>query len=77
MDRVRIFRGLSLISQSGIDAQGFLQFLRVTWEPFEARFQSIETKFMHHANIVVRLTSAEHQIYFYQKEAQDNQRQEG
>ena len=62
------------------DAQGFKLFLRVAWEPFEAQFQSIETRFIHHTNIVVRLAGAEvsgHQIHFYKKETQDKQRQEG
>ena len=51
---------------SYIDVQGFKQFLKVTWEQFEQQFQSIETRFIHHANIVVRLANAEHQIDFYQ-----------
>ena len=62
---------------SSIDAQGFKQFLRATWEPFEAQFQSIETSFIHHTTIVVRLAGAEQQIHFYKKEAQDRQRLEG
>ena len=57
--------------------QGFKRFLRVTWEPFEAQFQSIEKRFIHHTNIIIRLAGAEHQIHFYEKEAQDNQRKEG
>ena len=48
-----------------LDAQGFKRFFRVTWEPCEARFHSIENKFIHHANIVVRLAGAEYQIHFY------------
>ena len=51
--------------------------MRVTWEPFEARFQSIEAKFIHHTNIVARSAGAEYQMYYYQKEAQDERRQEG
>ena len=74
---VIIYQVLSLTPLSYIDAQGFKRFLRVTWEPFEAKFQSIETKFIHHTNIVVRLAGAEHQNYFYKKEAQDKQWQEG
>ena len=57
--------------------QGFKRFLRVTWEPFETQFQSIETRFIHHTNIVVRLAGAEHQIHFYEKETQEKQRKEG
>ena len=53
--------------------QGFKRFLRVTWEPFEAQFQSIEKRFIHHTNIIIRLAGAEHQIHFYK----DKQRQEG
>ena len=60
-----------------IDAQGFKQFLRVAWEPFEAQFQSIEARFIHHTTIVVRLAGAEHHNYFYSTEAQDRQKQEG
>ena len=67
----------SLTFLSYIDTQGFKRFLRVTWEPFEAQFQSIETRFKHHTNIVVRLACIEHQIHFYQNDAQDKQRQEG
>ena len=66
-----------LLTLSYVDAQGFKRFLRVTWEPFEQQFQSIETRFIHHTNIVVRLANAEHQIHFYKKEIQDKQRQEG
>ena len=47
-----------------------MQFLRVTWEPFETHFQSIETRFIHHTNIVVRIAGADHQI----QEFQDKQR---
>ena len=57
--------------------QGFKQFLKITWEPFEAHFRSIETRFIHHTNIVVRLAGAEHQIHFYNQEAQYKQKQEG
>lgn len=56
-----------------LDAHGFKRFLRVTWEPFEAHFQSIEARFIHHTDIVVRLAGAEQQIHFYK----DKQRQEG
>ena len=71
------YQGLPLIFVYSIDAQGFKRFLRVTWEPFEAHFQTIEARFMHHTTVVVRLAGAEHQNYFYQKETQDKQRQEG
>ena len=57
--------------------QGFKRFLRVTWDPFEAQFQSIENGFIHHTTVVVRLAGAEHQIYFYNKETQEKQKQEG
>ena len=60
-----------------IDAQGFKQFLKVTWEPFEEQFQSLENRFIYHADIVVRLATAEHQIHSYNKEIQDKQWQEG
>ena len=36
-------------------------FRKVVWEPFEAQFQSIETRFIYHADIV-RLANAEHQL---------------
>ena len=72
-----MYQDLSLTFLSYIDAQGFKQFLRVTWEPFESQFQSIETRFIHHTNIVVRLAGAEHQIHFYNQEAQYKQKQEG
>lgn len=60
-----------------IDAQGFKLFLRIIWEPFESQFQSIETRFMHHTNIVVRLANAEHHSHYYRKETQEKQREEG
>ena len=59
------------------DMQGFKQFLKITWEPFEAHFRSIETRFIHHTNIVVCLAGAEHQSHFYKKETQDKQKEEG
>lgn len=59
------------------DALGFKRFLRITWEPFEQQFQSIETRFIHHTNIVVRLANVEHQNHFYQRETQEKQRYEG
>lgn len=55
------------------DAQGFRLFLKVAWEPFEEQFQSIETSFIEHINIIVRLANVEHQI-LYKGESQDNQR---
>ena len=61
-----MYQDLSLTFLSYIDVQGFIQFLRVTWEPFETQFQSIETSFKHHADIVIRLAGAEHQIESYQ-----------
>ena len=60
-----------------IDLQGFKRFLRITWEPFEEQFQSIETRFIHHTYIVVRSANVDHLIYYYKKETQDKQRQEG
>ena len=62
---------------TSLDAQSFKRFFRVAWEPFEAQFRSIETRFIHHTNIVVRLAGAEHQIHFYNKETQERQRQDG
>ena len=55
------------------DAQGFRLFFKVAWEPFEEQFQSIETSFIDHTNIIVRLANVEHQI-LYKEEAQDSQR---
>ena len=71
-----MYQDLSLTFLSYIDVQGFKQFLRVTWEPFETQFQSIETRFIHHTNIVVRLAGTEHQIYLHNQDVQDKQRQE-
>ena len=59
---------LVLTIMSYTDAQGFKRFLRVTWEPFEAEFQSMETRFTHHTNIVVRLAGAEHLIHYYTRQ---------
>lgn len=55
------------------DAQGFKLFLRVAWEPFEEQFQPIETRFIDHTKIIVRLANVEHQILF-KEENQYNQR---
>ena len=60
-----MYQDLSLTSLYSIDMQSFKLFLRVTWEPFEAHFQSIETRFIHHTDIVVRLAGAEYQIHSY------------
>ena len=65
------------LSLTFIDVKNFKQFLRVIWEPFETQFRSIETRFIHHTSIVVRLAGADHQIYSYTQEVQDKQRQEG
>ena len=51
-----------------IAVQGFKRFLRVTWEPFEGEFQSIENRFIHHANVVVRLADVQHKIHYYKAE---------
>ena len=51
--------------------------MKITWEPFEAQFQCIEAKFIHHTRIVVRLAGNEDQRYLLQKEAQGKQGQEG
>lgn len=61
----------------GLDLQSFKRFLKVTWEPFEEEYQSIEAQFIHYTTIVVRLAGAEHQNHIYNKEIQDKQRQEG
>ena len=37
-----------------------MRFLKVTWDPFEAEFPSIENKFLHHVIIVVRVAGIEH-----------------
>lgn len=57
--------------------RGFKLFLRLTWEPFEVQFQSIEARFIHHADIIVRLADVEHKSNYYKKEIQNNQKQEG
>ena len=68
---------LSLTFLSCIDTQGFRQFLRLAWEPFEIQFQLIEARFIHHSDTVVGLLGDdENQTYFHRKE-QDKQRQEG
>lgn len=41
--------------------RGFKHFFRITWEPFEARFRSIEAGFIHHVDIVIRLANVEQQ----------------
>ena len=68
-----MYQGSLLTVLSCIGAQGFRWFLKITWEPFEAQFQPIETRFRHHTDIVVRSAGAE----FHTKEALDKQRQAG
>ena len=41
--------------------RGFKHFLRITWEPFEARFRSIEAGLIHHVDTVIRLENVERQ----------------
>ena len=48
---------------------GFKRFLKVTWEPFEQQFKSIEDRFIRHKQLVLESATLEHQIYFYKKEA--------
>ena len=69
-------QSLSLTFLSYIDAKSFKLFFRVTWEPFEAKFQSIEARFLHHTTIVVRLAGAEHQNGLYNTEYQDRHKLE-
>ena len=56
---------LLLTFLSYIAVQGFKRFLRVTWEPFEGEFQSIEDRFIRHANVVVRLADVQQKIHYY------------
>ena len=63
-----------------LDLQGFKLFLKLTWEPFEEQFKSIETRFLNNAEIIIRLVivhSADtgHQYHAYNKGTQE--RQEG
>ena len=53
--------GLSLPS-STLDVQGFKLFFKLTWEPFEAQFSSIEARFSDHAITIVRLASVDFQV---------------
>ena len=39
----------------------FNYFLRITWQPFEARFRSIEASFIQHVDTVIRLANVEQQ----------------
>ena len=69
-----------LLTYVFLDLQGFKLFLRVTWEPFEEQFKSIESHFLNNAGVIVRLVivhsaSMEHQYHAYMRELQE--RQEG
>ena len=46
---------------STLDSQGFKLFFKLTWEPFEAQFGSIETCFSNHTIAAVRLANADFQ----------------
>ena len=72
---VHVWRSL-LTTCSTIDARGFRWFLRNRWEPFESQFQSIETSFIDHVDIV-QLSGAKHQMHFPKEDTQSKQRQEG
>ena len=41
--------------------EAFNLFFRLTWEPFEAQFGSIEASFSNHTIAVVRLANVDHQ----------------
>ena len=62
---------------STLGLQGFKLFFRLTWEPFEAQFGSIEAKFANHTIAVVRLANVEHQnrALEYQNQALEYQNQ--
>lgn len=53
-DKVIIVNGYS---PSTSDVYGFKHFLRTTWEPFEAGFLSIETRFINHVEVVIHLAN--------------------
>ena len=55
-----------------LDAQEFKVFFRLTWEPFEAQFGSIEARFSNHTIAVVRLASV-----YYQDRVLEYQIREG
>ena len=54
-----------LLNYFTLDLQGFKLFFRLTWEPFEAQFGSIESRFLNNTSIIVRLANAELQSYVY------------
>ena len=58
-----------------LDSDGFKLFLRLTWDPFEEQFTSIETRFMTNVNVVARLANVEFQDQIYK--SLDHQRREG
>lgn len=58
---------------SYIEAQGPHLFLDTIWKPFEARTQSIETKFINHATTVLRFAGAQQLIPFYKAFATGDQ----
>lgn len=60
-----------------IDRRRLNLFLRVTWEPFEAKFKPLEERFMHHVLVVVRTANVEHLIRGYQSEEKSNSREAG
>lgn len=74
MDQVINYQNLSLTSfLAYIEAQGHQLFLSTIWGPFNARTQSIETKFINHATTVLRFTGAQQLIPFYKGYATNDQ----
>lgn len=64
-----------IMAYFALDSDGFKLFLRLTWDPFEEQFTSIETRFMTNVNVVVRLANVEFQDQIYK--SLDHQRREG
>ena len=65
------------LTYSTLDIQGFKLFFRLTWEPFEAQFGSIESRFSTHTIAVVRLANVDYQnrALEYQSQAVEYQNQ--
>lgn len=55
----------------------FRVFLRVSWEPFEARFDSINSSFREHVEIVIRTANVVELERVHSKEALKALRNEG
>lgn len=70
---------LTFLTYSTIDVRGFKLSLKVIWEPFEAQFGSIETRFKENALSVVCFGNIDHQkrTLEYQNQTLERQMREG